>query len=423
MRWGVFVMLLFFTVGCGNRAKTPQVIVTQIRLTALPSATPEHIAYIPFIASPAFTPTVTAQMSAIIPTPMPVTTTTTQAVVASVTPTEDIQHPVITYTVQRGDSLYRISEAYDVTIDELANANNLSRWQTLFVGDVLIIPTPMPTPFPTATISPADTTELKRQALLALLPAPPGSVNGLRLHDYLILSEAVVEHMRQIYADGQTLGRNPNAFTRIGDSTIEPPHFFYRFDSEPYHLGEYSYLQATIDYFSGSFGHDSIGVIRGLHSSSVLDPMWTPETCDGGEHLLECEFRIHNPSVVFIRLGTNDRGTPQSTRDNFEAMVEFSIEQGVIPILGTKADRFDGAANSTNTIIRQVAADYQVPLWDFDLVASTLPDHGLAPDNVHLSIFFAHDWRQERGFTTGHGLHNLTGLIVLDEVRQLLGDS
>ena len=44
-----------------------------------------------------------------------------------------------TYTVQRGDSLYSISNKFGITVDELKNANNLTS-NTLSVGQVLKIP-------------------------------------------------------------------------------------------------------------------------------------------------------------------------------------------------------------------------------------------------------------------------------------------
>ena len=50
-----------------------------------------------------------------------------------------------TYTVQRGDSLYSISNKFGITVDELKSANNLTS-NTLSVGQVLKIPTTEQTP-------------------------------------------------------------------------------------------------------------------------------------------------------------------------------------------------------------------------------------------------------------------------------------
>lgn len=89
--------------------------------------------------------------------------------------------------------------------------------------------------------------------------------------------------------------------------------------------------------------------------------------------------------------------------------------------MGTKADRFDGADSPNNESIRALAAEYNLPLWDFDLIAETIPGRGLGPDHVHMTGFYAHDWRMPQAFTTGVGVHNLTALIVLDKVWRMIG--
>ena len=328
----------------------------------------------------------------------------------------------IQHVIETGETLNTIANLYDVALAQILSANGMRQSETIFVGQTLNIPITSPTITPTATLDLRDRTTALDVALQARQPIQiPSSINSLAYSDFLQMDDEVVTNIREIYAIGQALGRDTHAFTRIGDSTIEAPHFFFRFDDEPYHLGDFTYLQRTIDYYSGSFHHDSIAVIRGLHTWSVFDSMWSPSLCETGEHMLACEFRLFNPSIIFIRLGTNDRGQEDMTRENFEDIISYCIESGVVPILGTKADRFDGD-DSTNAIIREVAEAYNVPLWDFDLLSQTLPNQGLTSDDIHLTIFYEHDWRLARGFTTGHGLHNLTGLIVLDEIRQVLVD-
>ena len=322
--------------------------------------------------------------------------------------------------VQTGETLNSIANLYDVPLNDILSANGMRLSDVLFIGQPISIPVPVPTSTPTATLDFTNQANLIDDFFQSQRPtALPNTVNTITYDDFLTLSDSVSDNIQDIFNHGQTLGRDPQVFTRIGDSTIEAPHFFFRFDDEPYHLGDYTYLQRTIEYYSGSFNHDSMAVMRGLHTWSVFDPMWSPSECETGEHMLACEFRLYNPSIIFIRLGTNDRGQEALTRDNFNDIISYCIDNGVIPILGTKADRFDGD-NSTNAIIRDLAQVYDLPLWDFDLLAQALPNHGLTSDDVHLSFFYEHDWRLARGFTTGHGLHNLTGLIVLDEIRQVL---
>jgi hypothetical protein len=101
-------------------------------------------------------------------------------------------------------------------------------------------------------------------------------------------------------------------------------------------------------------------------------------------------------------------------------VVEFSIENGVIPVIVTKADRFEGPENTNNIILRQIADEFQVPLWDFDLVADTLPGRGLKEDQVHLTVFLENDYTMSEAYETGHGTHNLSALMVLESIRQLI---
>jgi hypothetical protein len=138
--------------------------------------------------------------------------------------------------------------------------------------------------------------------------------------------------------------------------------------------------------------------------------------CLPNEAVLNCELRVQNPSIVFIRLGSNDVGVPDSFDKNMRKTVELALANGIIPILGTKADRHEGGDNLNNNIIRQIAADFTLPLWDFDLLAATLPGRGLDQDGIHMTTFYAHDYTSPIAFERGHGLHNLTALIVLDKV-------
>ena len=52
---------------------------------------------------------------------------------------------VIEYVVKSGDTLYKIAQDYNITVDELKNLNNLSS-NTLSVGQLLKIPSPISEP-------------------------------------------------------------------------------------------------------------------------------------------------------------------------------------------------------------------------------------------------------------------------------------
>lgn len=273
---------------------------------------------------------------------------------------------------------------------------------------------PSNTPAPVATGVPTEGTPAT--------PAAVATVNGLTPDQFVILPESVQVHIQEIFAEGQSLGRDPRAFSKIGDSTIIKPQLLGLFDEHAYNLGDYAYLQPTIDYYAGSFNRYGLASYEGLHSWSVFDPLWaSQEWCEPNEDMVTCEFRWQNPSVFIIRLGSNDSGSPSGFRQNLEDLVEFTIDQGIVPILSTKADRFEGPDNANNISIREVAAEYQVPLWDFDIVAETLPSRGLDPaDNVHIVPRTMHDYTQRDAFTWGHPVQDLTLLMVLDAVRQVL---
>jgi hypothetical protein len=279
--------------------------------------------------------------------------------------------------------------------------------------------TPTATPRSEPTLDTLDS--LRAQAARPTVPPPPDRVNGLPYDSFISMNAAVIDHVREIFAKGQSLGRNPAAFSKAGDSTIESPYFLGRFDSSPYKLGDYHYLQAVIDHFTGSYGRKSLAVRVGQHSWTLLNPTWADKKlCNADESPLACELRLNNPSVVILRLGANDSGVTKLYEKSMRAVVEYIIEQGVIPVLSTKPDQRQGT-EQVNAIVRQMAADYKIPLWDFARVAETLPGRGLGPDGVHLTGFYQHDYTLPQALQRGHGAQNLTALIVLDEIWKVIG--
>lgn len=266
---------------------------------------------------------------------------------------------------------------------------------------------------------------LKQMEMPALKPtaAPfPTQVNAVPFTSFINLDSGVIGHMREIFATGQSLGRNARAFSKAGDSTIESPYFLGRFDGSPYNLGDYHFLQAVIDHFKGSFGRKSMAVRIGQHSWTLLNPAWADkQQCDSGEAPLACEFRLNNPSVVILRLGANDAGVPKFFDKNMRAVVDYTIAQGIIPVLSTKPDQREGT-EQVNEMVRKIAADYRLPLWDFARVAKTLPGSGLGPDGVHLTGFYQHDYTLPQAFQRGHGVQDLTALIVLNQIWRVLDD-
>ena len=298
-------------------------------------------------------------------------------------------------------------------------------------------PTPLPPPAtptaePTAThvsatiaISPTATAGPTPQITATATTTIPTSVNGVPIESIVVMDEATRNNVREIFARGQLLGRDPAAFSKLGDSLIANPYFLTGFDNRPYDLAEYDYLQPVIDHYAGSFERYGVAIKAGLHSWAVFDPIWADKDwCQANESIIECEFRLNNPSILFILLGSNDSGSPGGFDFNIRKIVEFSIEAGVVPVLATKADRFEGPENTNNILIREIAADFKVPLWEFDLLAETIPGRGLQDDGVHLTFFTEYDYNMPEAFQRGHGVHNLTALMVLDAILpEVLGET
>ncbi|MGQ9909140.1 MAG: LysM peptidoglycan-binding domain-containing protein [Candidatus Flexifilum sp.] len=353
------------------------------------------------------------------------------------------------HTVAPGDTLGALALRYNVPVEHIQMINGLSDPDALEVGRTLVIPisgftfptfTPAPPTAPPPLVPtipivltadpnapPALPLDLPTAQLLPTLtatpiPPLPPTVNGIPIEQIIQLPPDVVANIRAIHAYGMMQGLvDPHAFSKLGDSTIESPFFMDRFDQPgSYNLGDYGFLQGAIDHFRGSFARDSVAVRVGLHSWSIFDSMWSDARCAPGETLIACEFRLHRPAYLFIRLGANDVGVPGYFESSMRQIAQYAIEHGVIPIIGTKPDLREGTIN--NTILRQIAADLRVPLWDFELVAATVPGRGLEQDGVHLNTFYAHDWRLPDGFRRGHGLHSLTGLIALDRVWRAVAD-
>ncbi len=373
-------------------------------------------------------------------TPVPAATELpTQTATPSTTPTPTIAAsptvPTITYVIVAGDTLYSIAARYGVTVDDILALNAPINPNLLQQGQQLIIPIPAAIVEATATAARLATAVMEAQTpgshvaedLGITLPTPtitptmppwPQYINGIDLFGYLlIMPDDVRANVREIYRRGRALGRDEHAFSKLGDSTIENPHFLARYDSGPYTMGDFAFLQPTIDFFRGSFARDSVAVQRGLNSWVVFDPMWARDpACPPGDGPLACEIALHNPAAIFIRLGTNDRDSA-GFEANLREIIQYTLDQGVIPMLGTKADQRAGTGLN-NDIVRRLADEYDVPLWDFDRVAGTLPGRGLTVDNMHLETFYSHDYSWPGAMTRGYAVHNLLALMVLDQVRQ-----
>lgn len=224
---------------------------------------------------------------------------------------------------------------------------------------------------------------------------------------------------RQIYQRGLEMGEDPHAFSKIGDCGSTPSWFLGDFDRGPryYSLGKYTFLEAVIQQYQGSYGRTSLAARAGFNASSVFAPIWADRTqCAADETPLACEYRVHHPSIALITLGTNDVWHQDVFESQMRAIIEFSIQKGVLPVLATKADNDEGDG-SINATIARLAQEYELPLWNYWRAVQPLPDHGLQPDGAHLTWGSNH-FDDPRAMQSGWAVRNLTALQVLNAVWQ-----
>jgi hypothetical protein len=255
-------------------------------------------------------------------------------------------------------------------------------------------------PVPTATSKPP----LAKDAWMQMPAVPTG----------------ISDRAREIYELGLALGNDPAHFSVIGDCQNVSSYFLSVFDKPgEFSLGdEYAYLQPTVDYYQGSFSRTSLAVKGGFNAAAVISPLRAdPKKCNKNESPLDCELRVWKPSVVFVSMETWWSEKPAEEYDKYmRRVIDRIIETGAVPIIATKADNLEGD-HSINATVAQLAYDYDIPLWNFWAAVQPLPNHGLSPDNFHLTFarnFFEDPARMKSAWPW----RNLTALQTLDMVHK-----
>lgn len=242
-------------------------------------------------------------------------------------------------------------------------------------------------------------------------------MSDIALEDYPILPE-ITDHARAIYERGQAVGRNPHAFSKVGDCITATGHFLYPFGWGRYNLREYAYYESVINFFRGataresnSFSNGSLAAKSGWTTFNVLDPASAePGTCQIGSN----------------DLPVNSVGTYEA---NLRQIVQITIDMGVIPVLSTLPYRqyWEAKTDQFNQVIINTARAYDIPLWDYASAMKSLPNQGLE-DGLHPSWVGdeysnydpSGDFSAEN-LTNGFPLRNLMALQVLDAIwRQVI---
>ena len=232
-----------------------------------------------------------------------------------------------------------------------------------------------------------------------------------------VIPGTVSQKMIDLYIQGQEKGNNKRAFSKAGDCETSSEYFLKPFDlgTKNYNLGSYNDLQEVINHFRGSFGRVSIAAKPSFSVSSMFTSIWSDPALCGDEYPISCEYRINRPAFVLIMFGTNDvHNSPEVFEKNLRALIEFSLNNHVVPILATKADNLEGDGRINATIVR-LANEYEVPVWNFWRAVQGLPGEGMKEDQVHFT-YAPNDFDNPENMQMGWPVRNLTALQALDKV-------
>lgn len=262
------------------------------------------------------------------------------------------------------------------------------------------LPEDMPAPVP-ASAMPAPVTVVATSVEAAPTDPPAPQTALIPVGDYADLYN-VQGAAAAIYITGQALGRRSLVFSKVGDSiTAGPNSSFLSYCTPQSELGAFpqltnvigAYWQAQAREGRLSFNNNSLAAGNGWGASEILDPEEVEsDQCLPDESPLACEYRLVNPAVALIMVGTNDSGgiAADVYRARLNQIVAYSIEEGIIPVLFTiPPKRFepatDGRVDEFNAIVREIAVAWRTPLVDYHAAMLQAPNLGLSPDGVHPS--------------------------------------
>ena len=246
-------------------------------------------------------------------------------------------------------------------------------------------PTTTPAAYPTipaqsSPTSPEATPTLEPTAQPAspsptLVPTEPVRLPPEDWKDWPVVPQVPLS-ARVLYQQGLALGNDPHAFSVLGDCQSLAETFMGVYDTDPALVASLpADLQAAVAQFTGSFNRESPTIKGGTTAGAVLWDAWHENkyTCQTGESPLDCELRLHRPSIVIINLGTH-----YETRNiiYLRKILDRLTAQGIVPILTTKADNRE-LDERLNQEMALLAAEYNVPLWNFWAAVSDLPNNGV----------------------------------------------
>ncbi len=266
------------------------------------------------------------------------------------------------------------------------------------------------------------------------------------------ITSADKAYLREILQRGIARRNNPRVFAKIGDSITASTHFLQDIGCNGENLANYHSLYDTVTYFRQHTFMDTYGTgwCNVSNSFNALSPSaqpgWSAYYALFSDFLMmryqgscrepfntpiACELRLKRPSIALIMFGSNDvtYGNISDFENSYADVVEYTIAQGVIPVLSTIPPRLDNPVYNArvvryNAIIIRMAAAKRLPLWNYWLALQSpeLIDNGLSVDRIHPNTYRttqSADFSQE-GLRYGYNQRNLTALQVLDAVRRIV---
>ena len=305
------------------------------------------------------------------------------------------------------------------TSTPLSLRNAMSAPTQTFPALPAALPTATAMPSPTGTQKPKRYFPITPQPTRTLVPTPKpptASPEVVDWKDLPVIPENIDPSLGKVYEKGLELGNDPHAFSIFGDCQQRPADFFGMFETDASLIDSLSpELREVVNNFQGSFNRESPTAQDGTTPGSLLWNQWHRGEygCTFAETPVQCELRIHRPSFVIIQIGTHFES--RNTEYLRKVLLQL-LDAGVVPILATKADNRE-KDERINRDMSMLAAEYDLPLWNFWAAVSDLPNRGL----------YTRDDRPLQGpiYLTEEAAvrHRMTGLEALDVVwRAVTGE-
>jgi len=237
------------------------------------------------------------------------------------------------------------------------------------------------------------------------------------------------QNLQSIYQRGQAMGNHANVFMKVGDSlTAEPDSISAmsptRFDivSSGLATGYPELVDTWQTYASPKVGGDSFG----RNSFAARSRTYVSQALMN----LPAEIATIRPSIALIHVGTNDFAYgPESFRQQLLAIVSHTIDSGVIPIVTLlptafnfeKGGSYNGFVDQFNSVVIQVAEQFNIPVWNLHKALEPLPLYGLR-DGIHLTAIGGGALFTAGALNFGYNMRNLSALQVLDKVRDVIAN-